>query len=531
MATLYRPKILTYTLPGGAYRTPDGQRVTRKTPGAVRIATRSKTWYGRYTDGAGQQHQVKLSACKETARRMLAQLAGVVIVDPFADHCARPLLAHLEDYRRFLTGRGSTAAHVDRQFTRCRKIISGCHWTSLGDLEAAAVVDFLEDLRARVVQLPLLEKGKDSFTGRQPAAALGRHRVTIIRMLRRLGLSGQGNGKARRYSRSEAEALQAELSSGIGATTRNHYLHAVKGFTRWLARERRIAADPLAYLTGQNPDADVRHPRRALPEALFTRFVEVAGAGTTFHGLTGPDRLVLYRLTANTGLRANELASLTPASFDLGAQPPTVTIQAANSKHRHKDVQPLRPDVAGMMRQYLAGKPKGQPVWPGRRSADGAEIIRYDLRAAGIPYRDDDGRYFDFHALRGQFISLLAAAGVHPKVAQVSARHSTISLTMGYYTHLDVFDVAGAPDKLPEVAPAAGIPPRGARRLGGNATRCRTTPYRRERRDDDSPRSRFEFVTQRSSRTHPWQRETAPIPATAPASHSIPVPFFRRFAR
>jgi integrase len=79
-------------------------------------------------------------------------------------------------------------------------------------------------------------------------------------------------------------------------------------------------------------------------------------------------------------------------------------------------------------------------------------MVRLDLAAADIPYQDDDGRFFDFHALRGQFISLLAASGVHPKVAQVLARHSTINLTMEYYTHLDVFDVAGALDKLPRIA-------------------------------------------------------------------------------
>jgi hypothetical protein len=41
------------------------------------------------------------------------------------------------------------------------------------------------------------------------------------------------------------------------------------------------------------------------------------------------------------------------------------------------------------------------------------------------------------------------ASGVHPKVAQVLARHSTITLTMKNYSHLDVLDVAGALDKLP----------------------------------------------------------------------------------
>jgi hypothetical protein len=58
--------------------------------------------------------------------------------------------------------------------------------------------------------------------------------------------------------------------------------------------------------------------------------------------------------------------------------------------------------------------------------------------------------------LGGQFISMLAAKGVHPKVAQVLARHLTITLTMDYYTHLDVLDVTGALDKLPGVAKGEG---------------------------------------------------------------------------
>ena len=94
-------------------------------------------------------------------------------------------------------------------------------------------------------------------------------------------------------------------------------------------------------------------------------------------------------------------------------------------------------------------------------------MVRGDLAAAGIPYEDGDGRFFDFHSLRGQFISNLAASGVHPKVAQTLARHSTITLTMNHYTHLDVFDVAGALDKLP------GLPGRKAKGGGDEGTRCR----------------------------------------------------------
>jgi hypothetical protein len=70
-------------------------------------------------------------------------------------------------------------------------------------------------------------------------------------------------------------------------------------------------------------------------------------------------------------------------------------------------------------------------------------------RSSKLAYQDEQGRYFDFHALRGQFVSSLARAGVHPKVAQQLARHSTIHLTMANYTHLDTADLAGALRTLP----------------------------------------------------------------------------------
>jgi len=57
--------------------------------------------------------------------------------------------------------------------------------------------------------------------------------------------------------------------------------------------------------------------------------------------------------------------------------------------------------------------------------------MQADLADAGIPYIDESGRYFDFHALRHEAGTLLAAANVHPKVAQSILRHSDINLTMG----------------------------------------------------------------------------------------------------
>src|SRR5262245_26275325 len=133
MPSLYRQRIVRYRLPDGSYRTPDGGRVTSKTPGAVRVVEVSKKWYGRYTAG-GREHREPLSESKERARRMLnarvgkAELAAVGIVNPFAGHQARPLAEHLEDFGRCLAARGNTAVHVKQTVAQCRAVLDGCRF-------------------------------------------------------------------------------------------------------------------------------------------------------------------------------------------------------------------------------------------------------------------------------------------------------------------------------------------------------------------------------------------------------------------
>ena len=131
---------------------------------------------------------------------------------------------------------------------------------------------------------------------------------------------------------------------------------------------------------------------------------------------------MLYRFAAMTGLRASELASLTPASFDLAADTPTVTLEAACSKHRREDVLPLHPDLVARLRQWLTERErqpdglrsvlafdrssdvKPERLFPGTWPDKAAEMFRIDLEAAGIGYATDAG-IADFHSLRHTFIS------------------------------------------------------------------------------------------------------------------------------
>jgi integrase len=76
-------------------------------------------------------------------------------------------------------------------------------------------------------------------------------------------------------------------------------------------------------------------------------------------------------------------------------------------------------------------------------------LLKAHLRAAGIPYIDDQGRQADFHALRHTFATNLSLAGVAPRLAMELMRHSDLRLTMKNYTDASCLPTAAAIDSLP----------------------------------------------------------------------------------
>lgn len=147
----------------------------------------------------------------------------------------------------------------------------------------------------------------------------------------------------------------------------------------------------------------------------------------------------------------SEVASLTMANLDLNdLDAATLRIDAAYSKHRREDLLPIRRDLAERLLKHVETVAPGQHLFilPPKP----AEMLKADLKKAGIPYKDGSGRVLDFHALRHTFITRLVRSGVAPALAKKLARHSTITLTMDYYTHLFVDDERAAIAKLPSIS-------------------------------------------------------------------------------
>jgi integrase len=437
------------------------RKVPAGTPGAEKVTKKSTKWYGRVP---GNPRPVPLSSNKVAALQLLAQmirkaeLGRAGISDPFEGHRKRPLTEHLADYRRELEARDNAPRYVDLVISRLEALLDGCAFRFTSDLSASRAMDWLAALRQQGRPRAALPAGKELFTPREVGRLLGVKTASVGAAVRRNRLAAEGNGKARRFPRDTVEALQDRLARGASVQTTNDYLSALKSFGRWLVKDRRMAESPFAHLEGGNARVDRRHDRRELEADELRRVLAAArDSARPFCGLTGTDRYHLYATACGTGFRASALASLTPESFDLGADTPTVTLPARHAKNRRTKVQPIPPDLADLLRVYLDGKPAARLLWGGTWARDrrGAQMLRGDLDAAGIPYAVEgpDGPLFaDFHALRHTYLTLGGRAGIDLRTLQELAGHSTPTLT-ARYSHRRLHDLAGAVEKLPRFLP------------------------------------------------------------------------------
>lgn len=283
------------------------------------------------------------------------------------------LLAHIDDWEKHLRAKDDTASYIKLVVARVTQIIEDCDFTFWRDLSASQVENYVSNLK-------------------------------------------------------------------LSRRTKNFYLKSAKQFGTWMVRDRRASDNPLKYLQAvQVLDSDLEHPRRAITMAELNRLLEITKAGPELYGMSGFERWLLYRLAVETGLRRNELRSLTKSSFDFKNN--TVGVIDGYSKNRRKSEQSITKELSLDFEHYLTNKLPAAPVFPGtynkhtQLTNHTSIMLKADLGVAGIPYQDEAGLYFDFHALRHQTGSLLAAGGVHPKVAQDVMRHSDINLTMSLYTH------------------------------------------------------------------------------------------------
>ena len=250
-----------------------------------------------------------------------------------------------------------------------------------------------------------------------------------------------------------------EVIPGISARTSNHHLAATKQFTRWAVDGRLATEDPLRSLRPLNARVDPRRERRALSwNDELPRLVKAAANGPEHRGTSGPLRALVWRLLSETGLRVGELVRLQMGDLDFDGERPTLTVRAASAKNRREQTIPLRTETARELATIARGRMPQAAALPLPKSfKDNApRWLKFDLKAAGIPYTDDSGRVADVHALRNSMVSGLLKAGADPKSVQALARHADARMTLGTYAKLGRDDERNALDRL---APLPGCTP------------------------------------------------------------------------
>jgi integrase len=462
MGTVYR-KSITRPLPPGAEiivrkgerlaRWRDAKGKTRTAPittgrdGAERIRVESGTFIAKYRDGSGIVVETP-TGCRteDAARQVLADLerkaervrAGLLTPGEarVAEHVSRPIGEHVAAYLDAMKARGVVEMHRDNTRRHLERLAADCGFARLTDFKREA-----------------LERW-----------------------------------------------LSSEASAGRSARSRNAHHTALVSFCNWCIAVGRMASNPFDRVPKANETADPRRRRRAMSDDELSRLLDVARHRPLLEALTvrrgkrkgealanvrpevrerleavGRERALIYKTLVLTGLRKGELSSLTVAQLKLDAPTPHVELDAGDEKSREGNSIVVRADLADDLRAWLADRlaalradalRRGGPV-PSRLPADTpvfdvpAGLVRIfdrDLKAAGIPKRDDRGRTLDVHALRTTFGTLLSKGGVPLRTAQAAMRHSDPSLTANVYTDPRLLDVAGALDALPSL-PLDADPP------------------------------------------------------------------------
>ena len=371
-------------------------------------------YYVGWTDVNGKRKMRKAFRDKGLSEQLAAKLENEVmlrkrgLIDPEIDRLDQsgrsPIEQHLAAYKKALSNRGTTAKHVMMTVNRLKFILVGCKIEKLKDINRDTVSDFLHGLRTRETK-------------------------------------------------------------PIGPRTFNHYIQTLDGFCRWLVTTSRMSRNPVVGIERLNAEVEVRHRRRSLSPDEMARLISAAEkSGKRIQGFSGELRARLYLFSYLTGLRRKELASLKPSSFDLIAQPSTVTVDAACWKHRKRDVLPLHPELVAILADWLPTLYADVQLFPKLERKKTWFMVKKDLERVGIPYETAEG-FADFHAAgRHSHITGLLRSGATLTQARELARHGDIRMTMKY-THIGIDDQATALAGLPMPVSAKAEPAAPRQRL------------------------------------------------------------------
>lgn len=251
------------------------------------------------------------------------------------------------------------------------------------------------------------------------------------------------------------EATLQELSKrGKTGKTLINTLEPLQSFLNWCLIRNYLGENPLKGIS--KIDSSPKNRRRSMTVDEFRKLLEVAP----------PHRRILYIIAAITGLRANELRSLTRDHLDTRQKGPH--LDADWTKDRKPGFQPLPEATAKLLVEFFDSgivpllyskyvrtkvfEPQALLYVPHEPS----KRVDIDLEAAGIKKSTAKGK-LDFHAIRSFFVTSAIEVGGTAKEVQKLARHSDPRITMNIYAHARDEGLASVVDRVANAVLPSGL--------------------------------------------------------------------------
>ncbi len=371
---------------------------------------------GQYESGSSYDRQVE-SWLAQLPPTMIGRFVKWGLVGAERSESQREIDEHLTDWHEFLLNKGVCQEHADQNHNRAKRIFIEGGFRCLSDIKGDRVMQSIGQLQKTV--------------------------------------------KKRSHKTGELEVVEIGPAASF---TKLHHLRACKQFTKWLMINNRLTHNPLTHLSISN--VRVEKQRRSLSVDELSYLLAYVTDAPDSWNVPGPERVLIYELAVSSGLRRDEIKSLTRTSFDFKRL--TVEVQPDDTKNKKPALLPVKAALMDKIKFHLSGKMPLTAAFMVPQPA--AKMLQGDMQKArtawieAVKNNPDEHRQrvdsdflkvkthegvADFHALRHTFGTLLAASGVHPKVAMDLMRHSDINLTMALYTTSNKEQATAAINSLP----------------------------------------------------------------------------------
>ena len=238
------------------------------------------------------------------------------------------------------------------------------------------------------------------------------------------------------------------------AKTKKEYQISFCAFLNWLVRTEQILANPLARIATVETRGRQVRPSRSFSEDELRRLWQVAGK-----------RRLAYQVMLYTGQRKSEVRALVWGDLHLDKTKPFALFRDGTMKDKDKRAVPLRPEIAESLRAMrpVDFNPTQKVFWFCWPTYD---LLRGDLKRAGIEHKDSLGRVVHFHSFRKTWQTMGVRYGINQRAAQEVLGHSDANLTAKAYTDVPALALHDEIAKLPWISTDGAVAQHSAQKSG-----------------------------------------------------------------